>query len=63
MGEPAPNLIDLGKELGLEIGQKYPGKEVLVELLTNYEKTNKGKSYIIKHLNMDNPKYIWRALT
>ena len=59
-GEPATNMFDLGRAMRIKPGSKYPGKEKLIEMLKKHEQG--AKSEFINTLNMDNPKYVWRAL-
>lgn len=61
-GEAGPNFIDLGRDLGLKLGQKYPGYEAVKNMLQNY----KGfKSWMIPQLNMSEAgmRHIWDAMT
>lgn len=61
-GEAGPNFIDLGKDLGLKLGQKYPGYEAVYNMLQNY----KGfKSWMIPQLNISEAgmRHIWDAMT
>lgn len=61
-GEAGPNLIDLGRDLGLKLGQKYPGYEQVKQMLQNY----KGfKSFIIPQLNDSKAglRHVWDAMT
>jgi hypothetical protein len=48
-GEAAVNFIDLGRDLGLKLGQKYPGYDIVKNMLENY---NGFKKFMIPDLNM-----------
>lgn len=49
-GEAGPNLIDIGRELGVKLGQKYPGDTEFLNMMNNY----KGlKSNFVPHLQLD----------
>lgn len=61
-GEAGPNFIDLGRDLGLKLGQKYPGYETVNNMLQNY----KGfKSWMVPQLNKSKAgmRHIWDAMT
>lgn len=61
-GEAGANLIDLGRDLGLKLGQKYPGYETVKAMLENY----KGfKSFLIPKLNDSRAgmRHVWDAMT
>lgn len=61
-GEAGPNLIDLGQDLGLKLGQKYPGDNAFLKMINDY----KGeKSFLVPHLQLDTPagrRHVWDAM-
>jgi len=62
-GEAAVNLIELGRETGLKLGQTYPGSKEVLNILNKY---NGNKSFLIKQLDMSNTpkiKKVWDAMT
>lgn len=61
-GEAGPNFIDLGRDLGLKLGQKYPGYEEANNILQNY---TGFKSWMIPQLNTSKAgiRHIWDAMT
>ena len=63
-GEAAMNARDVGRELGLKIGQQYPGPEEVLRLLDSYPKTGQ-KAFIIPGFNrsVEALPYVWKALT
>ena len=61
-GEAGPNLIDMGRELGLKLGQPYPGDEVFMNMMNNYKG---AKSFLLKFLDTDTRagrRHIWDAM-
>jgi hypothetical protein len=62
-GEAGPNLIDIGRELGVKLGQKYPGDTEFLNMMNNY----KGlKSNFVPHLQLDTRagrRHVWDAMT
>lgn len=59
------NMLELGKVLGIKPGQPYPGKDKVIEILDMAEKSSKvtdEKKHMLKFLDKNNTKYIWRAL-
>ena len=61
-GEAGTNFIDLGRDLGLKLGQKYPGYETVKAMLENY----KGfKRFMIPQLNDSKAgmRHVWDAMT
>lgn len=62
--EAAMNARDIGKDLGLKIGQEYPGYEKAYQIITNYPK-NDPKSGLIQYLKLDKESmpYVWKSLT
>lgn len=61
-GEAGTNFIDLGRDLGLKLGQKYPGYETVKAMLENY----KGfKRFMIPQLNTSKAgmRHVWDAMT
>lgn len=63
VGEGLTNALHLGRELGLEIGQKYPGANSVLNMLMNY----KGNlSHVIKSFDLSTTphvKRVWDAMT
>lgn len=61
-GEAGPNLIDIGRDLGLKLGQKYPGYDVVKKMLETY---NGSKAFLIPRLNMSKAglRHVWDAMT
>lgn len=62
-GEASMNVRDLGIDLGLTVGQKYPGMEVLQNILNNY---NGNKSFVVNDLRLGvarDYKRVWDAMT
>lgn len=61
-GEAGPNFIDLGRDLGLKIGQKYPGYDKVMDMLNKY---NGDKGFMIKQLNDSKAgmRHVWDAMT
>lgn len=61
-GEAGPNFIDLGRELGLKLGQKYPGYDKVIDMLNKY---NGNKGFMIKQLNDSKAgmRHVWDAMT
>jgi hypothetical protein len=49
-GEIGPNLIDMGRELGLKLGQPYPGDNAFINMMNNYKG---AKSFLLKYLDTD----------
>lgn len=62
--EAAMNTRDIGKDLGLKIGQEYPGYEQALQIIKSYPK-NGPKSGLINYLKLDEESmpYVWKALT
>lgn len=61
-GEAGPNFIDLGRGLGLKLGQKYPGYDKVIDMLNKY---NGDKGFMIKQLNDSKAgmRHVWDAMT
>ena len=61
-GEAGPNFIDLGRDLGLKLGQKYPGYKEVKQMLQNYKG---NKSFMIPKLNYSKAgiRHVWDAMT
>ena len=62
-GEAGVNLIEMGRDMGVKLGTKYPGDEVFMNMINNY---NGHKSFLIPHLNLDTRagrRHIWDAMT
>ncbi len=62
-GEAAANTMELGKRLGLQPGQEYPGKQALEQMLKEFSESGNEHAFITKYLNMKHPKRVWNALT
>lgn len=62
-GELPVNLLEAGKEMGLKIGQPYPGKQAVLDLLEKFRKSDSYKAGIVQHLNLNKPLRIWKGLT
>ena len=62
-GEAGVNLIEMGRDMGVKLGTKYPGDEVFMNMINNY---NGHKSFLIPHLNLDTRagrRHVWDAMT
>ena len=62
-GEAGVNLIEMGKDMGVKLGTKYPGDEVFMNMINNY---NGHKSFLIPHLDLDTRagrRHVWDAMT
>jgi hypothetical protein len=62
-GEAGPNLIDIGRDLGVKLGQKYPGDVEFLKMLDNY---HGHKSFLVPQLATDTKagrRHIWDAMT
>ena len=62
-GETAANTMELGKRLGLQPGQEYPGRQALEQMLKEFSESGNEHAFITKYLNMKHPKRVWNALT
>lgn len=62
-GEAAANTMELGKRLGLQPGQEYPGRQALEQMLKEFSESGNEHAFITKCLNMKHPKRVWNALT
>lgn len=62
-GEAAANTMELGKRLGLQPGQEYPGRQALEQMLKEFSESGNEHSHMPKYLNMKHPKRVWNALT
>lgn len=63
-GEGFTNMLQLGKGLGLEYGQPYPGAQQTLDLLQRAKEDNiLGKGFVVDALNLKKPKRLWQALT
>ena len=62
--EAVMNTRDIGKDLGLKIGQEYPGYEKALQIIKSYPK-NGPKYGLINYLKLDEESmpYVWKALT
>lgn len=50
--EAAINLINIGKDLGLKLGAKYPGAAEFDRIIHGY---NGNKAFLLEQLNIDTP--------
>lgn len=55
--------MELGKRLGLQPGQEYPGRQALEQMLKEFSESGNEHAFITKYLNMKHPKRVWNALT
>ena len=64
-GELPVNVLELGQRMGIQIGQKYPGRAQFNTIIEQFKKANPndGKLFILDYLNMDKPKRVWNALS
>lgn len=62
-GEAAANTMELGKRLGLQPGQEYPGRQALEQMLKEFSESGNEHAFITKYLNIKHPKRVWNALT
>lgn len=63
-GEAGVNLIEVGKQMGLKLGQKYPGDAKMIELLNT--QWPEYKMNLLPQLQTDTRagrRHIWQALT
>ena len=49
-GEAGVNLIEMGRDIGVKLGAKYPRDEVFMNMINNY---NGHKSFLIPHLDLN----------
>ena len=62
-GEAGVNLIEMGRDMGVKLGTKYPGDEVFMNMINNY---NGHKSFLIPHLDLNTRagrRHVWDAMT
>ena len=64
-GELPVNTLELGQRMGIQIGQKYPGKTKFNTIIDQFRRDNPndGKLFILDYLNMNKPKRVWDALS
>ena len=64
-GELPVNVLELGQRMGIQIGQKYPGRAQFNAIIEQFKKANPndGKLFVLDYLNMDKPKRVWDALS
>ena len=55
----AANTMELGKRLGLQPGQEYPGRQALEQMLKEFSESGNEHAFITKYLNMKHPKRVW----
>lgn len=55
-GEASMNIMDLGKDLGLKIGQPYEGSKKLMQMLNKYSYDKGEKSFVINDLRLNTPR-------
>lgn len=61
-GEAYANCRDLGKELGIQFNQPYPGDKKVLEILNSNEAKNSTKNGLIEGFRKDNLRAVWKAL-
>ena len=61
--EAVMNARDYGKEIGLKIGQEYPGYEKALELINNNKNGFKSGLRDMFYLDKEHMPYVWKALT
>ena len=61
--EAVMNARDYGKEIGLEIGQEYPGYEKALELINSNNNGFKSGLKNMFYLDKEHMPYVWKALT
>ena len=62
-GEAGVNLIEIGQDLGIKLGQKYPGDVEFLNMMNNYDGL---KSFVIPQLQLDTKagrRHVWDAMT
>ena len=64
-GELPVNVLELGQRMGVQVGQKYPGKTKFNAIIDQFKRNNPndGKLFILDYLNMNKPKRVWDALS
>lgn len=64
-GELPVNVLELGQRMGIQVGQKYPGKTKFNTIIDQFRRDNPndGKLFILDYLNMNKPKRVWDALS
>ena len=63
INEGATNIIDLGRDLGLQLGQKYPGKDKVLELLQSYTGRKRFVRDALDLSTTPHIKRVWDAMT
>ena len=61
--EAVMNARDYGKEIGLKIGQEYPGYEKALELINSNKNGFKSGLRNMFYLDKEHMPYVWKALT
>lgn len=61
--EAAMNARDYGKELGLQVGQEYPGYEQALQLINTNKNGFKSGLLNMFYLDKEHMPYVWKALT
>ena len=57
------NAIDAGRELGLQLGQKYPGRNALLEMMQNYKGNIESIMNAFDVSTKPRAKRVWDAMT
>ena len=62
-GEAAMNGRDLGADLGISIGQEYPGYQKALDIInSNYKNSNKAGMVNVLKLDKESMPYVWKLL-
>ena len=62
-GEAAMNGRDLGADLGISIGQEYPGYQKALDIInSNYKNSNKAGMVDVLKLDKESMPYVWKLL-
>ena len=62
-GEAAMNGRDLGADLGISVGQKYPGYQKALDIInSNYKNSNKAGMVNVLKLDKESMPYVWKLL-
>ena len=62
-GEAAMNGRDLGADLGISVGQEYPGYQKALDIInSNYKNSNKAGMVNVLKLDKESMPYVWKLL-
>jgi hypothetical protein len=64
--EAAANTAELGRRMGLKLGQKYPGLENFKKMIEQHKRLDKSKGFILDKAILNKPAdygRLWKALT